>query len=138
MNVKNNPLIDPKNVVLPPLHIKLGLMKNFVKALDKDGPAFKYLKTIFPNLSDAKVKEGIFVGPQIRKILKDENFDGNLSSVEKNAWYSFKAVVKNFFGNHKSEDYEEIVSNLLKNYHKMGVNMSLKIPFFTFAFGCFS
>lgn len=28
-NVANAPLIDPKNVLLPPLHIKLGLMKNF-------------------------------------------------------------------------------------------------------------
>lgn len=129
MNVKNNPLIDQKNVILPPLHIKLGLMKNFVKALDKDGPAFKYLKTIFPNLSDAKIKEGIFVGPQIRKILKNETFDGHLSSVERDAWYSFKAVVENFLGNNKSEDFKEIVSNLLRNYHRMGVNMSLKIHF---------
>jgi hypothetical protein len=34
-NVPNNPLVNPENVFLPPLHIKLGLMKNFVKALDK-------------------------------------------------------------------------------------------------------
>jgi len=27
----------------PPLHIKLGLKKNFVKALDVKGPAFTYL-----------------------------------------------------------------------------------------------
>ena len=30
-NVKYKPLVDPKRVILPPLHIKLGLMKNFVK-----------------------------------------------------------------------------------------------------------
>ena len=29
-------LVDPRKVLLPPLHIKLGLMKLFVKALDKD------------------------------------------------------------------------------------------------------
>jgi hypothetical protein len=28
-NVVNNPLIIPKKVYLPPLHIKLGLVKNF-------------------------------------------------------------------------------------------------------------
>ncbi|GBP78947.1 hypothetical protein EVAR_57898_1 [Eumeta japonica] len=32
-------------------------------------------------------------------------------------------------GNNKTEDYVEIVSNLLTNYHKTGVNMSLKIHF---------
>ena len=31
----NNPLVDRKNIIFPPLHIKLGLMKQFVKALDR-------------------------------------------------------------------------------------------------------
>ena len=34
-NVQSVPLVEPKNVIMPPLHIKLGLMKNFVKALGK-------------------------------------------------------------------------------------------------------
>ena len=34
-SVKNKPLIDPGNVPLPPLHIKLGLMKQFIKKLGK-------------------------------------------------------------------------------------------------------
>ena len=38
---KNIPLINPKKVLLPPFHIKLGLIKQFAKALDKDGAAFK-------------------------------------------------------------------------------------------------
>ena len=33
-NVINTPLVDPEKVLIPPLHIKLGLMKQFVKALD--------------------------------------------------------------------------------------------------------
>jgi hypothetical protein len=36
-NVVRDSLIDPKKVLLPPLHIKLGLMKQFVKALPKEG-----------------------------------------------------------------------------------------------------
>lgn len=56
-NVKYEPLVDPKNVLLPPLHIKLGLIKNFVKAMNKDGKGFKYLRQVFPQLSDAKLKE---------------------------------------------------------------------------------
>ena len=35
--VKADSLNNPRNILLPHLQIKLGLMKNFVKALDKDG-----------------------------------------------------------------------------------------------------
>jgi len=33
-NVVNPPLILSEKIYLPPLHIKLGLMKNFVKGMD--------------------------------------------------------------------------------------------------------
>ena len=36
-NVIAEPLVDRSKIIFPPLHIKLGLMKQFVKALDKDG-----------------------------------------------------------------------------------------------------
>jgi hypothetical protein len=32
-------------------------MKNFVKAMDKNGAGFMYLKHKFPRLSDDKIKE---------------------------------------------------------------------------------
>ena len=84
-NVKNIPLINPKKVVLPPLHITLGQTKQFVKALDKDGAAFKYLQNMLPKLSEAKVKGGIFIGPQVKLILKSDEFFETLSAVEKDA-----------------------------------------------------
>jgi hypothetical protein len=41
--------------ILPtPLHIKLGLIKYFVKTMDQIGSAFKYLPEKFPPLSKAK------------------------------------------------------------------------------------
>ena len=43
-------LVDPKKVLLPPLHIKLGIMKQFVKTLPKDEETFKYLSSKFPRL----------------------------------------------------------------------------------------
>jgi len=43
-NVVNTPLVLPENIFLPPLHTKLGLMKNFVKGLDKTGRGFQYLR----------------------------------------------------------------------------------------------
>jgi len=42
-NVKHYSLVESLRILLPPLHIKLGLMKNFVKAVDHNGTAFLYL-----------------------------------------------------------------------------------------------
>ena len=95
-NVSKNPLIESEKVLLPPLHIKLGLMKQFVKALDTDGDCFKYLLNRFPGLTDAKIKGGIFVGPQIREFMKTTQFEDFMTNVEKNALISFKKVVKGF------------------------------------------
>jgi hypothetical protein len=36
-NVINETLVARDRIILPPLHIKLGLMKQFVKALNKNG-----------------------------------------------------------------------------------------------------
>ena len=53
--------------MLPPFHIKLGLVKLYVKALDHGGDAFEEIRLLFLKLSEAKVKGGIFTGPQVRK-----------------------------------------------------------------------
>lgn len=50
--------------------MKLEIKKNFVKAFDKNVPASLYLKYIFPNRSDAKLKKGIFVGPKLEIYLR--------------------------------------------------------------------
>lgn len=128
-NVKHDPLVDPKNIYLPPLHIKLGLMKNFVKAMNKESEAFTYLRQRFPRTSDAKIKEGVFVGPQIREMLKDSHFEGLLQGAEHVAWTAFRDVVANFLGNYKAPNYVEQVGNLLQAYKAMKCNMSLKIHF---------
>lgn len=126
-NVKWQALIDPRKVLMPPLHIKLGLIKQFVTALDKESAAFKYLQDLFPQLSEAKVNAGIFVGPQIKKIIECDEFAKKLSRKENAAWNSFVAVVHGFLGNHKAENYEQLVQALIKNYAKMGCRMSLKV-----------
>ena len=36
-NIVNEHLVNPDHILLPPLHIKLGLMKQYVKAMDKTG-----------------------------------------------------------------------------------------------------
>lgn len=52
------PLVRPSNVILPPLHIKLGIFRNFVRALDRNGAAFNELKNVFPNLTQSKIDNG--------------------------------------------------------------------------------
>jgi len=75
------------------------------------------------------LKEGIFICPQIRKLIKDEYFDKLFQGDEKAAWDSFKFVVKGFLGNRRAQNYMELVNNLLQSYRKLGCNMSLKIHF---------
>ncbi|UYV69329.1 hypothetical protein LAZ67_6003256 [Cordylochernes scorpioides] len=128
-NIANLPLIDSEKIYLPPLHIKLGLMKNFVKAMDRNASGFAYLKQKISSISEAKIKEGIFVGPQIRELQQDGNFQNSLNEVEAAAWNSFRNVCKNFLGSVKVENYRDIVNDLLLSYKALGCNMSLKIHF---------
>jgi len=64
-NIINQPLINKNKIIFSPLHIKLGFMKQFVKALDKQGSYFEYIGQVFSGISTEKLKAGIFDGPQI-------------------------------------------------------------------------
>ena len=128
-NVIFKPLIKPSKVLPPPLHIKLGLMKNFVKVLDVKGPAFTYLCGKFPRLSLEKVKAGVFIGPQIRQLFKDQQFEAVLSDKEKAAWQSFEKVSNGFLGNFKAANFRELVQDLVDSYEQLQCNMSLKMHF---------
>ena len=129
-NVKHPALVDAQKVYLPPLHIKLGLMKNFVKGMDHQGSGFQYLKNKFRGiLSDAKLEAGVFTGPQIRSVIRDSSFPSSLNEMELSAWASFVEVVKNFLGNYKAENHCELIENMLKCYEQMGCRMSLKMHF---------
>lgn len=59
-SIDHMPLVPASKVILPPLHIKLGLVRNFTRALNHSGQAFAYLKTVFPKLSEAKIENGEF------------------------------------------------------------------------------
>ena len=112
---------------MPLLHIKLGLIKQFVKALDKDGAAFKYLQNLFSKLLEVKVKGDIFIGPQVKLILKSDEFFETLSAVEKDAWICFAAVVQGFLGNNKKDNCAELVANLVNSYGNMGCRLPMKV-----------
>ena len=84
-NVVKRPLVDPGKILLPPLYIKLELMKQFFKAPDKKRRCFKYLKSVLTTVTAAKLMEGIFDGPQIRKMFRDEEFVKSMNDTEKTA-----------------------------------------------------
>lgn len=128
-NIINDPLVGREKIIFPPLHIKLGLMKQFVKALDKNGSCFAYIQMKMPQLSTEKIKAGIFDGPQIRQLIKDPAFVTSMNEAERKAWTSFIAVVKNFLGKHKAENYVELVNEMLNSFKSLGCNMSIKVHY---------
>ena len=128
-NIQAQPLVERSKIVFPPLHIRLGVMKQFIKALNKEGAFFKYICGKFPGLIIEKLKAGIFNGPQIRKLMNDHEFPSSMSKEEFYAWDAFVKVVKNFFGHKKASNYKELVANLLSSFEDIGVKMSIKVHF---------
>ena len=82
---------------------------------------------LFPKLSEAKVKAGIFVGPQVKRLMKSDSFSEKLSAVERRAGKSFVSVVEGFLENHKVDNFKNIVEERVDAYEKMGCRMLLKL-----------
>ena len=97
--------------------------------MDSTGNGILYLRQKFPSKSEAKVKAGVFIGAEIRKLMGDEKLDANLNSKEKAGWDQFCLIVKNFLGNYKSPNYVQMVTNFLQAYQILGARMSLKAHF---------
>ena len=97
--------------------------------MDKRDREFEYVRNKFPNVSDTKIKEAICTGPQIRELMLDKQFDEDLNETERNAWLSLKRICKDFLGNHKAANNQDVVQDLLTSYKAMGCNTNLKIHF---------
>ena len=102
-------------------------MKQFVKSLNEEGDCFRHLGSKLSSISDAKLRAEVFDGPQIRKMSNDDKFTDNMNKSEKASWISFKEVVENFFGNVKSDNYKEIVKNMVKKFQRRGLPDGHKI-----------
>jgi len=66
------------------------------------------------------------VGPQIRKLSREDMFNNLLQGDEEKAWDAFRLVSTNFLGNIRAENYKELIKDM-SFYHKLGCNVSLKI-----------
>ena len=117
--------------VFPTVYVKLDIMKQFVKALEKDGDCFKYICMKFPGLTIEKLKAGIFDEPQIRKLMDDANFCNFMNSAELSAWMAFTNAVKFFLKKIRAPNYKEIFETVLTSIHQLGTNISIKLHFCT-------
>lgn len=87
-NVVNRPLVASADILLQPLHIKLQLIKCFAKVLNWEVKTFVFIRNFFFSISDAKIKESVFVDPDVREIMKNEQFESILRTVEKDGFHS--------------------------------------------------
>ena len=65
------------------------------------------------------------LGPQIRQLFKDQQFEAVLSDKEKAAWQSFETFSNGFLGNFKAANFRELVQDLVDSYERLGCDMLL-------------
>lgn len=71
---------------------------------------------------------GALNGKQIKKLIST-TFATVLTKNQKAAWNNIISVIEKFLGNHRSENYKEIVQKTMASLKLVNVNMSLKIHF---------
>jgi hypothetical protein len=103
-------------------------MKQFVKALNKDGLCIEYIANKLPGLTMEKLKAGIFNGSQIRQLINDPHFIVSVNKIESCAWSSFVLVVKSFLGNKKADNYT-IIEDILFYFNMLVCNMNVKVHY---------
>jgi hypothetical protein len=81
-----------------------------------------YLKNMSPKITNAKIKEGVFVGPQIRELIRDIKPEDQLSELEKAAWKSLKNITTNFW-EIMTQNCRYMVAGLVKFYKAMECDM---------------
>ena len=128
-NIVNDPIVSREKIIFPLLHIKPGLMKQFVNALNTDGESFQHVFSVLPGLSFEKIKASVFNGSQIRALVHDQEFARKMNDKERTAWLSFVAVMTNFLSNKKADNYETLVANMLSAFRNLGCNMSVKLHY---------
>lgn len=59
----------------------------------------------------------------------DPEFEKSMNKLELEAWKAFVLVVKNFLGNTKASNYEEVINNMLTAFKNLGCNMNVKMHY---------
>jgi hypothetical protein len=116
----NDPLVPIEKIAFPVLHIKLGLFQKYVKALDKESDCFKFICQNIKK-SEAKLTNGVFTGPEIRLLMKQDGFPGTMTDLQRSAWFNFCDVARHVLGKDITEDWKEKVDLLMSSFQAMGV-----------------
>ena len=82
--MKQTPLVEPKMGLLPPLHIKLGLIKQFVKKLN---PETKHNQELFPKLSETHGKFCIILSNHRKNIDQEPRNGSDFSRKVEDRWF---------------------------------------------------
>lgn len=128
-SIVNEPLIDLPHlidkIILPVLHIKLGVFTQFIKSIfprkvrfdgetiEDEGNklAIDFLEGKFKNKTYSKLSSGSFNGSEINQLIKMKNeFLDVLSPLEQQCFISFIELKENFFSNRPKD--KEIVRKL--------------------------
>lgn len=86
---------------------------------------------IVDRLSKEKLHNGIFVGPDIRRLFLNDHFCLLLNDTQKSAFYWLKkTVVDVLYGSTTSfMEQEQIVNELINSFYEMGCNYSPKMHY---------
>lgn len=149
-NVIADELVPAEKILLPPLHIKLGLVKNYLKYMQRRNENAKtFLADFFPKLSCGKLAEGkyvpfipsdeknkfyfifkgVLVGPDIRRLVASAEFELILDVDDLTAWNALKKVISGFLGKNRDENYAVLVHNMLDAFGTIDIHMSSKIHY---------
>ena len=79
-NIIQDPIVNRDKIIFPLLHIKLGLMKQFVKTLETKGECFQHIITALPGLSFEKIRAGVFDSPHILTLIRDDQFVAKMTT----------------------------------------------------------
>jgi hypothetical protein len=74
-------LRDKSKVLFDSFACQVRFNKNICER-DKESKGFAYLRQNFPTINEGNMKEGIFIGPQIRQLFEDQDFSTKLHSTE--------------------------------------------------------
>lgn len=90
----------------------------------------KFIMKTFKPKTEAKLEQGVFNGPEIRRLIQDrDRFEVTMPPNFKKAWSSYVLLCENFLGSERSEDYKDIVKELIDNYKAQGCLMSIKLHY---------
>lgn len=104
--------------MLTTLHIQLGLVKQFVTALNQGGSCSEYTAFMFPGFTMDKPNLSTmhFDGPQIKQFINNPHC---IVSIKSCIFSSSVRVMKNVFENKSAEKFTNLAEDLLFHFNRL-------------------